>query len=307
MDTRKHITPSSRWKVNWNSLETKSFADHILNWAGQHFSEFPWRANRSPYETLVAEFLLKRTTATAVSQVFGDFLVRFPCVQELAAASEEELVECLSGVGLQRQRARSLKRLSTWLINTHGGAVPSDLEGLLEVPGLGAYSAAAILSFGYNTPIAILDANVERILVRVFGNELPPRPSKAVLNEVAQRLLPPDDHRDYNYGLLDLGRLVCRYANPKCDMCPLNTICDSWTNASPDKIGCESRGLLGNTQSKLKVARRKSGLSQQRLAELAGVSKLTVIRIEAGKTNPRYRTLERLAIPLKVELDELTG
>ena len=185
--------------------------------------------------------------------------------------------------------------------------MPSDLEGLLEVPGLGAYSAAAILSFGYNTPIAILDANVERILVRVFVNELPPRPSKAVLNEVAQRLLPPDDHRDYNYGLLDLGRLVCRYANPKCDMCPLNTICDSWTSAIPDKVGSESRGLLGNSQSKLKVARRKSGLSQQRLAELAGVSKLTVIRIEAGKTNPRNRTLERLAIPLKVELDELTG
>ena len=140
--------------------------------------------------------------------------------------------------------------------------MPSDLEGLLEVPGLGAYSAAAILSFGYNTPIAILDANVERILVRVFGNELPPRPSKAVLNEVAQRLLPPDDHRDYNYGLLDLGRLVCRYANPKCDMCPLNTICDSWTNAQPRQDRMRIKGVyLGIPRANLRLPGEKVGLA----------------------------------------------
>ena len=307
MDTRKQITPSSSWKHNWKCFESRPFADHVLQWAGLNFSEFPWRSNRSPYETLVAEFLLKRTTATAASRVFDDFLIRFPCVQELALASEEDLVECLSGVGLQRQRARALKRLSSWLITICDGDVPSDLESLLKVPGLGAYSAAAILSFGYNTPIAILDANVERIITRVFGNELPPRPPKAVLNEVAQRLLPPDNHREYNYGLLDLGRLVCRYSEPKCNVCPLSTVCDFWANASPEKVRCESRGLPRNAQSKLKIARRRSGLSLQRLAELAGVSKLTVIRVESGKTNPRYGTLERLAMALKVEPDELLG
>ena len=248
---------------------------------------------------------MKRTTATAASRVFDDFLTRFPCVQELALASEEDLVESLSGVGLQRQRASALKRLSSWLITICDGDVPSDLENLLKVPGLGAYSAAAILSFGYNTPIAILDANVERIITRVFGNELPPRPPKAVLNEVAQRLLPPDNHREYNYGLLDLGRLVCRYSEPKCNVCPLNTVCDYWTNTSPKKVECESKGVPDNLQSKLKTARRKSGLSLQRLAELAGVSKLTVIRIESGKTNPRYGTLEKLAMALSVEPDEL--
>ena len=285
----------------------KSFADHVLRWAGQNFSEFPWRTNRSPYEILVAEFLLKRTTATAVNRVYDDFLNRFPSLQEIASASEEELVQYLSGVGLQRQRARSLNRLATWLLTSHDGDVPSDLESLLEVPGLGDYSAAAILSFGFGTPIAVLDANVERIITRVFGNWLPTRSSKALLNEVAQRLLAPDNHREYNYGLLDLGRSVCRYAAPKCGVCPLNSICDFWAKSSAENVGVESRDPSWNMQSKLKIARQHRGLSLQRIAELAGVSKLTVIRIESGKTAPRDETLEKLAKALQVELDELTG
>lgn len=307
MDTRKHITPSSRWKVNWNSLETKSFAKLVLAWAGNNFSEFPWRGNRSAYEIMVAEVLLKRTTATAACRVYEDFLVRFPRLQDLGSASEEELVQFLSGVGLQRQRARSLKRLSRWLLTNCGGDIPSDLENLLEVPGLGAYSAAAILSFGYSTPVAVLDANVERIIVRVFGNSLPPRPSQTILNGVAQRLLPPARHREYNYGLLDLGRLVCRYSDPKCDVCPLNSICDFQADPCAENVEGESRSLFGSTPNKLKIARQRSGLSLQRLAELSGVSKLTVIRIESGKTNPHNETLEKLAIALRVEPDELAG
>ena len=250
---------------------------------------------------------MKRTTATAVNRVYDDFLFRFPRLQEIASASEEELVECLSGVGLQRQRARSLNRLAMWLLTTRDGDVPCDLASLLEVPGLGDYSAAAILSFGIGTPIAVLDANVERIITRVFRNSLPPRPSKALLNEVAQRLLPPDNHQKYNYGLLDLGRLVCRYADPKCGLCPLNSICDYWAKSSSESVGGESRYPSVDTESKLKIARRHRGLSLQRIAELAGVSKLTVIRIESGKTTPRKETLERLAKALQVEPDELTG
>ena len=288
-------------------METKSFADLILRWAGQNFSEFPWRSNRSPYEILIAEFLLKRTTATAVDRVYEDFLVRFPGLKEIASASEEELVQYLSGVGLQRQRARSLNRLATWLLTTSNGEVPCDLACLLEVPGLGDYSAAAILSFGHGTPIAILDANVERIITRVFGNELPQRPSKALLNEVAQHLLPPDNHEKYNFGLLDFGRLVCRYASPKCGVCPLNSICDFWAKPSAENVEVESKDTSSDIQSKLKIARQHRGLSLQRIAELAGVSKLTVIRIESGKTSPRRKTLKRLANALQVEVDELTG
>ena len=254
---------------------------------------------------MIAELLLKRTTATAVCRVYKEFLGRFPRVDDLDIASEELLVECLSSVGLQRQRTRSLKRLAAWLVDYHEGEVPCDLESLLRIPGLGDYSAAAILSFGYGTPMAVLDANVERIIKRVFGNSLPPRPSKTNLNEVSQRLLPTDNHQVYNYGLLDLGRLVCRYVAPKCDACPLNSICDYWAKIGKNNMGGKLSDPPEETLNSLRIVRRHSGLSLQRLADLAGVSKLTVIRIESGKTTPRLKTIEKLATALQVKIDEL--
>ena len=117
------------------------------------------------------------------------------------------MVKALSGVGLQHQRTRDIKHLADWLLSRYDGGIPSDLKALLNVPGLGSYSAGAIMSFGFGEPVAILDANVERILFRVFGNKLPSRPSRVLLYEFAQSLLPREGHRDYNYGLLDLGRL----------------------------------------------------------------------------------------------------
>ena len=143
--------------------------------------------------------------------------------------------------------------------------------------------------------------------MRVFGNSLPPRPSKTELNEVAKQLLPLGKHQEYNYGLLDLGRLVCRYTNPKCNVCPLSSICDFPGKSIAEHGGVESTDPSGSIHSKLKIARQQNGLSLQRLAELAGISKLTVIRIESGKSTPRRETLKRLAIALQVEPGELIG
>ena len=255
---------------------------------------------------MIAEFLLKRTTATAVCRVYEDFLVRFPQVQDLELASEEDLTECLSGVGLQRQRARSLKRLSAWLLTNHEGDVPRDLESLLAVPGLGDYSAAAILSFGLGVPIAILDANVERILLRVFGDSLPVRPSRPLLYDVAQKLLPREWHRKYNYGLLDLGRLTCKYSNPKCGECPLTPVCDFFVRSKGKGTHQVEKRSTTAHPSKLRAIRRDRGLSIKRLAEIAEVSKLTVIQIENGRTLPQHNTLEKLGRALQVRPEELS-
>ena len=279
----------------------------MLQWGGQNFSDFPWRLSRSPYEILVAELLLKRTTATAAARAYEEFLVRFPSLQDVASAPDEDLVRALSSVGLQHQRARSMKHLAAWLLSRHDGDIPSDLEDLLEVPGLGDYSAAAILSFGYGVPAAVLDTNVERILLRTFGNTLPPRPSRTTLREVAQNLLPTEGHREYNYGLLDLGRLICRYAGPRCEECPLTSICDFYNRSNRKGTHQVGKEIMTALPSKLRAIRRDRGLSLKRLAEIAKVSKLTVIRIEAGRTSPRRETLEKLGKALQVCPDELSG
>ena len=177
----------------------------------------------------------------------------------------------------------------------------------MNVPGLGDYSATAILSFGHGVPAAVLDTNVERILLRVFGNTLPHRPSLGLMREVAERLLPKDRHRQYNYGLLDLGRLICRYSNPKCGECPLNSVCDFYDESSGRVTRHVERDCVAVLPSKLRAIRRNRGLSLSRLAEIAKVSKLTVIRIEAGRTSPRQETLEKLGRALQVRPDELSS
>ncbi len=290
----------------WSYQESSSFADRVLEWGSVNFSDFPWRSSPSPYEILIAELLLKRTTATAAARVYKDFLVRFPSLQDVASAADEELVKELSSVGLQHQRARSMKRLAVWILSERDGEIPSDLEGLLNVPGLGEYSATAILSFGYGVPAAVLDTNVERILVRVFGNTLPPRPSSASLRELAQVLLPKEGHREYNYGLLDLGRQVCKYVDPRCGECPLASECDFYNVLSGTKSQHIREGTKTAYPSKLRAIRHDRGLSLKRLAEIANLSKLTVINIEAGRTSPRRRTLEKLAQALEVCPEEIS-
>ena len=290
----------------WSNHGTQYSLIVFLNGPATTFGDYPWRRQRSPYEILVAEVLLKRTTATAAARVYEDFITRFPSVTDIASAEEEQVIEALSTLGLQRQRARAMKRLANWILTNEGGCIPNELERLLAVPGLGSYSASAILSFGHDTPVAILDANVERILARVFRGSLPPRPSWIRLNEVAQRLLPRDKHREYNFGLLDLGRLVCRYVDPKCGECPLNSACDFYSHSSNATIREEPGRYSTEPVNRLRAIRLDKGLSLQQLAESAGVSKLTIIRIEAGRSSPRRETLVKLASALGVNPNQLT-
>ena len=306
MGAHKHSTTAHRYLPSWSYKGQSSFADRVLKWADNNFSDFPWRQARSPYEILIAEVLLKRTTATAVARVYDDFILKFPSPQDLASTRDEELIKALSNVGLQHQRTRSIKHLTLWLLCRHGGVIPSDLAGLLEVPGLGDYSATAILSFGFGVPTAVLDANVERILLRVFGNTLPPRPSWTLLRKVAQTLLPSEGHQRYNYGLLDLGRLICRYSDPKCGECPLVSVCDFVKSRRERTHRLAEENAIA-LPGRLRAIRQDRGLSLKRLADAARVSKLTVIRIETGRTTPRRETLQKIARVLCVCPEELVG
>lgn len=284
---------------------SRTFSERILSWGSQNFGDFPWRRRRSPFETLIAELLLRRTTATAAARNYEDFLEKFPSLEAIASAPHNELVIALSGLGLQNQRARDAKRLANWLLLRHGGRIPREMESLLATPGLGRYSAAAVLSFGYGIPAAIVDANVERVLTRVFGGSLPPRPTEIVLSDLARSLMPEDRHQEYNYGLLDLGRQVCRYIDPRCNECPLLSVCDHFEAQHGRRCEKEGADISVGALSKLTQIRLERGLSLARLAEAAKVSKLTIIRIEAGRVSPRIATIETLARALQVSPEVL--
>jgi len=199
----------------------------LLRWGRNNSREFDWRdVSRHPYDVLIAEILLKRTTSTAAARLYPLFLRQFPSVDAIAEAPMASLQEALKPVGLYRQRAQGLKALAEYLCDAHGGEIPSTVTSLEKVPHAGPYVARAVSSFAFGRRAAIVDSNVARILRRLLRSSLDPTASDRALQKLADELLPNKEHRLFNYAMLDLGATICRYVRPRCRACPLRPTCD---------------------------------------------------------------------------------
>lgn len=185
------------------------------------------------------------------------------------------------------------------MIQEENGIIPCLLDRLLKVPGLGEYSARAILSFGCGFPVAVVDTNVERVITRVFHNAIPKKPSRDMLQKIADELLSKDAHRQFNFGLLDLGAAICCYSVPHHHDCPLTELCDFF------RLGQEEL-LPAKSDHCLRKIRKEKGFSLAELARRAGMSKLTIINIEAGRTAPQLSTIQKLAEALGVKPADLS-
>ena len=266
----------------------------LLGWVADNLRDFPWRRpGATPYEVLVAELLLKRTTATAVARVYPSFMERYPDVRALAMADEPQLAEALQPLGLSHQRAWAIRQLAVAL-EGRGGRIPRNIRSLEGLPGLGTYAARAIMSFGFGVRTAVVDGNVERVLRRAFGRAIGFDARGRVITELAGQLLPRSQHRAYNFALIDLGAEVCKPTKPRCPVCPLQAICD-YVREAPTTPSLYP----------LKQLRMDRGESLTALAAKAGITRLTIINIEAGRTRPRAETLEKLAQALRVPVARL--
>lgn len=199
----------------------------ITNWGRQNIREFPWRVNRTPYNILVAEIILRRTTASAGTRVYEQFISIYPDIEAIANADVKVIEDLLLTVGYNKQRARIIKDMALYIIEKYGGEIPNNKDDLLNIPHIGPYTAAAILSLGYGVPAAMVDSNTYRIYSRIFADRLPERPPYKDVLEIAEKILPKSKHQFFNLVLLDFGAIVCRYAYPKHNICPLAKICDS--------------------------------------------------------------------------------
>jgi A/G-specific adenine glycosylase len=203
-----------------------AFQRSIIKWEREHGRSFPWREHRSPYKVLITEVLLRRTTASAVSRIYEKFLELYPTIYDLAQANEERLEGLLSSIGYHKKRTKILKDIAVFVVEKYQGKIPRSTKDLLAIPHVGSYIAGAVRSFGYGISAPIVDSNVERIIKRVFfGSQQTDVSFRDILN-IAKILLPKHDHQTYNYGLLDLGALICKYGSPRCSPCPLKPICD---------------------------------------------------------------------------------
>lgn len=200
----------------------------LLRWYDRHARKLPWRAQRGakpdPYHVWLSEIMLQQTTIAAVGPYYARFLARWPTVQDLAAAELDDLLGAWAGLGYYA-RARNMHRAARLVALEHGGQFPDDMEGLHELPGIGAYTAGAIAAIAFGRPEVALDANAERVLARYFAIEDPLPGAKARLRELAFSILPESRPGDFAQALMDLGALICSPRRPLCETCPWSSEC----------------------------------------------------------------------------------
>ncbi|MEM1638292.1 MAG: A/G-specific adenine glycosylase [Pyrobaculum sp.] len=217
------------------AIKAEIFRRRIIEWY-RLFGDrnLPWRATDNSWAVLVAAFMLRKTTTKQVLKVYEEFIKKYPTPQSLMKADVRELEELIRPLGIERKRARHLVELAKYIVKKFGGAIPCLREKLLELPSVGDYIASEVLLATCHQPEPLLDRNMIRVLERVFGvRSSKPRPhTDPVLWSFARLLVPKDplEARDFNYGVLDFARKVCRARSPLCGECPLTDICCYFSN-----------------------------------------------------------------------------
>jgi A/G-specific adenine glycosylase len=200
----------------------------LLSWYERNARPLPWRRSRDPYRVWLAEVMLQQTRMAVVLPAYERFLGRFPDLKTLAAADEEQVLSLWSGLGYY-SRARALHRAAR-ILEANGGSFPRELDAALRLPGVGRYTAAAVLSIAFDRPIAALDGNVVRVLSRLRCLPRPDRRGEPH-GSLAAELLDPKRPGDWNQALMELGEVVCLPRAPRCVECPLRSFCTAFASA----------------------------------------------------------------------------
>jgi len=205
--------------------------DQLIHWSQDQFNHIPWRENRSLYTTLVSEIMLQQTTVGTVKNHYHRFLNTFPDLQALANATEEELLVAWKGLGYYR-RAKNLKKIAENIFHLHKGKFPAHYDELTKIPGIGPYTAQALLSIGLDLPGLALDANLERVISRLYclDEEKGPKLQRKIQNLFKEKKIFQfkGSYRSLNEALMDLGRTYCQARKADCQLCPLKKDCMSF-------------------------------------------------------------------------------
>ena len=210
----------------WTPEQLRTIPHLLLEWYKVHARPMPWQENPDPYHLLVAAMMLQQTQVETVLPYLERFLARFPTICKLAQADEEEVLRYWSGLGYYN-RARSLHRAAQQICRRHHGAVPCRADALRQLPGIGEYTAGAVVSIACGKPEPALDANSYRILARLLAYEedITRNSSRRQLAEACRQVLPEHAPGEFNQALMDLGAMVCTAREPRCLICPLAAVC----------------------------------------------------------------------------------
>ncbi|MBI2147824.1 A/G-specific adenine glycosylase [Candidatus Woesearchaeota archaeon] len=259
------------------------FESTLLSWYSLAKRDLPWRKTTDPYKILVSEVMLQQTQVDRVIPKYGAFLHAFPTVQALADAPTGDVIRLWSGLGYNR-RAVKLQECARAVAESHGGKFPQSVDGLKQLPGIGPYTAAAVMAFAFNKPEVVVDTNVRRVFFRLgIGSE------REGLSEDLQGLIAGNVSqkcsRDYHNALMDFGATVCTARAPKCESCVFNKQCVSVKKYTKQQMEDVASRIFKTTQSKfegsnryyrsmiLKEVQRKQGQLVEELAKVLSMQK----------------------------------
>lgn len=241
-----------------------------MAWADGARRDLPWRRTRDPWAVLVSELMLQQTQVPRVVPRYEEFLSRFPTPAAAAVAGVAELVRAWAGLGYNR-RAVNLHRAAVEIVDRHGGELPRTFDQLLALPGVGPYTARAVLAFAFEADVGVVEVNSARVLARAAAGR---RLSAGEAQALADRLVPEGRGWAWNQAMLDLGATVCTKAAPRCGGCPVRTVC-AWGGAGPDPAsgGTRQSAFAGSDRQgrgRLVDALRRAPVPEGDLAAAAG-------------------------------------
>jgi A/G-specific adenine glycosylase len=258
----------------------------LLAWYDGRQRDLPWRKSRDPYRIWLSEIMLQQTTVRTVMPRWERFLQRWPTLPDLAAAPLEDVLHEWTGLGYYA-RARNLHRAAQVVAKSYGGALPADYEQLLSLPGMGVYTAAAVASIAFGEPVPVVDANVERVLSRLYAieEELRSAAAKKRLRERAAALLDPARAGDFNQAMMELGALVCIPKRPQCGVCPVGKWCAGRATGTPEAFPRLRAKAPMEDVREVAVLLRRAGrvlvLLRPAKASFGGMWEVPRVRVEA--------------------------
>ena len=244
-----------------NPRKVAALRRRLLGWYTGNKRDLPWRHTTDPYAIWLSEMMLQQTQVATVIERYNAFMERFPTVESLATAAEEDVLALWSGLGYYR-RARMLRKAARQVVEAYAGKLPETAEHLRELPGIGAYTAAAIASIAHGEPVAVVDGNVERVLCRLEGWAADGSAAlRRKIEVLAARILDKKQPGDFNQAMMELGAVVCTPRNPQCMLCPLFRDCRTH---GEHKIAKRAAMLSREIGVALCMSKRREVLLEQR-------------------------------------------
>lgn len=212
-------------------------SQNLINWYSTEKRDLPWRQSKDPYRIWLSEIILQQTRVAQGLPYYEQFIHEYPTVHDLAEADESRVLRTWQGLGYY-SRARNLHKTAKIVSKEFSGKFPNHYEGLIKLPGVGPYTAAAIASLAFNEAVPVLDGNVYRLIARLFGlsHDIANQSNRKYFMEVLEQLVPKDRPGDFNQAMMEMGALMCMPRNPTCDLCPVRETCYAFEHKQQNQL-----------------------------------------------------------------------